>query len=84
VQVELRPLMALATGTKLGDYEVTAPLGALPIAGLLTDLAARGLLSSTLVLWHGELGRMPISQRGLGRDMRLTDIYGIPIPQIVA
>jgi hypothetical protein len=40
----------------------------LPIAGLLTDLAARGLLQSTLVLWHAEFGRMPISQRGVGRD----------------
>jgi hypothetical protein len=40
----------------------------LPIAGLLTDLAGRGLLDSTLVLWHGEFGRMPISQRGVGRD----------------
>jgi hypothetical protein len=40
----------------------------LPIAGLLTDLASRGLLASTLVLWHGEFGRMPISQRGVGRD----------------
>jgi hypothetical protein len=39
-----------------------------PIAGLLTDLKARGLLESTLVLWHGEFGRMPISQRGVGRD----------------
>jgi len=119
-----------------------------PIAGLLTDLKARGLLESTLVLWHGEFGRMPISQRGVGRDhnpgamtiwmagagikggqaigasdefgykaeqqpischdlhatilhllgidhtkltyrfngrdMRLTDVYGVPIPQIVA
>jgi len=119
-----------------------------PIAGLLTDLKARGLLDSTLVIWHGEFGRMPISQRGVGRDhnpgamtvwmagagikggqtigasdefgykaeqqpiaihdlhatmlqllgidhkkltyrfngrdMRLTDVYGIPIPQIVA
>ena len=40
----------------------------LPIAGLLTDLASRGLLASTLVLWHAEFGRMPISQRGVGRD----------------
>ena len=40
----------------------------LPIAGLLTDLKARGLLDSTLVLWHSEFGRMPISQRGVGRD----------------
>ena len=119
-----------------------------PIAGLLTDLKARGLLDSTLVMWHAEFGRMPISQRGVGRDhnpgamtiwmagagikggqaigasdefgykaeqqpisyhdlhatilqllgldhtkltyrfngrdMRLTDVYGVPIPQIVA
>ena len=40
----------------------------LPIAGLLTDLKARGLLEETLVIWHAEFGRMPISQRGLGRD----------------
>ena len=39
-----------------------------PIAALLTDLKARGLLDSTLVLWHGEFGRMPISQKGVGRD----------------
>jgi hypothetical protein len=39
-----------------------------PIAALLTDLRATGLLDSTLVLWHGEFGRMPISQRGVGRD----------------
>ena len=39
-----------------------------PIAGLLTDLKGRGLLDSTLLTWHGEFGRMPISQRGLGRD----------------
>jgi hypothetical protein len=39
-----------------------------PISGLLTDLRTRGLLDSTLVVWHGEFGRMPISQRGVGRD----------------
>jgi hypothetical protein len=39
-----------------------------PISALLTDLKARGLLDSTLVIWHGEFGRMPISQRGVGRD----------------
>jgi hypothetical protein len=39
-----------------------------PIAGLLTDLKVRGLLDSTLVTWHGEFGRMPISQKGVGRD----------------
>jgi hypothetical protein len=40
----------------------------LPVAGLLTDLKARGLLESTLVIWHAEFGRMPISQNGVGRD----------------
>ena len=39
-----------------------------PITGLLTDLKETGLLDSTLVIWHGEFGRMPISQRGVGRD----------------
>jgi hypothetical protein len=39
-----------------------------PIAGLLTDLKRRGLLDSTLVVWAGEFGRMPISQGGRGRD----------------
>ncbi|MCA9037568.1 MAG: DUF1501 domain-containing protein [Planctomycetaceae bacterium] len=39
-----------------------------PVAGLLTDLEARGLLDSTLVIWGGEFGRMPISQNGKGRD----------------
>jgi hypothetical protein len=40
----------------------------LPIGGLLTDLRARGLFDDTLVIFHSEFGRMPISQRGLGRD----------------
>ncbi len=39
-----------------------------PVAGLLTDLEQRGLLDSTLVIWGGEFGRMPISQNGDGRD----------------
>ncbi|MFZ4731971.1 MAG: DUF1501 domain-containing protein [Pirellulales bacterium] len=33
-----------------------------PIAALLTDLARRGLLDSTLVVWGGEFGRMPVSE----------------------
>ena len=41
----------------------------IPIAGLLTDLAQRGLLDSTLVIWGGEFGRLPLVQRGgTGRD----------------
>jgi Protein of unknown function (DUF1501) len=33
-----------------------------PIAALLTDLQQRGLLESTLVVWGGEFGRMPVSE----------------------
>ena len=39
-----------------------------PMAGLLEDLRKTGLLDTTLVMWHSEFGRMPISQRGVGRD----------------
>jgi len=39
-----------------------------PIAGLLTDLKARGLLDSTLVIWGGEFGRTPFNESGDGRD----------------
>lgn len=39
-----------------------------PIAGLLKDLKARGLLKDTLVIWAGEFGRTPVSQNGDGRD----------------
>ncbi len=39
-----------------------------PIHALLTDLKRRGLLDSTLVIWGGEFGRMPVSQKGNGRD----------------
>ena len=39
-----------------------------PIAGLLTDLKARGLLESTLVVWAGEFGRTPFAQGTDGRD----------------
>ena len=33
-----------------------------PIAGLLKDLKARGLLAETLVIWGGEFGRTPCAQ----------------------
>ena len=39
-----------------------------PVAGLLGDLKARGLLEDTLVIWGGEFGRMPMSEQGTGRD----------------
>jgi hypothetical protein len=39
-----------------------------PITGLITDLKARGLLDSTLVIWGGEFGRTPTSEGSDGRD----------------
>ncbi|HEX4609088.1 MAG TPA: DUF1501 domain-containing protein [Urbifossiella sp.] len=39
-----------------------------PIAGLLDDLAARGLLEDTLVVWGGEFGRTPAAEGTNGRD----------------
>ena len=39
-----------------------------PIAGLIKDLKSRGLFDSTLIVWHGEFGRLPISERMDGRD----------------
>ena len=39
-----------------------------PAAALLADLAARGLLDETLVVWGGEFGRTSDSQGSEGRD----------------
>ncbi len=39
-----------------------------PIAGLIKDLAARGLLDETLIVFTGEFGRTPFSQGSNGRD----------------
>ncbi|HVJ83190.1 MAG TPA: DUF1501 domain-containing protein [Planctomycetia bacterium] len=46
-----------------------------PIAGLLSDLAARGMLESTLVVWGGEFGRMPFTE-GVGETGRNHNPYG--------
>lgn len=39
-----------------------------PSAALIKDLKRRGLLDSTIVIWSGEFGRLPVSQNGSGRD----------------
>jgi uncharacterized protein (DUF1501 family) len=39
-----------------------------PSAALVEDLARRGLLDETIVMWTGEFGRLPISQGNNGRD----------------
>ena len=39
-----------------------------PIAGLIKDLKARGMLDETLIVWAGEFGRTPFAQGANGRD----------------
>ncbi len=39
-----------------------------PSAALVHDLKRRGLLDSTIVMWTGEFGRLPVSQGADGRD----------------
>ncbi len=39
-----------------------------PVAALVKDLKRRGLLERTLVVWGGEFGRTPMSEKGDGRD----------------
>ena len=43
-----------------------------PIVGLIKDLKQRGLLEETLVIWGGEFGRTPMSEKGDGRDHNPT------------
>jgi hypothetical protein len=39
-----------------------------PVAGLIKDLKARGLLNDTLVIWGGEFGRTPTAENADGRE----------------
>ena len=43
-----------------------------PVAALVTDLAQRGLLDETIVLWAGEMGRTPHSAGADGRDHHVS------------
>jgi uncharacterized protein (DUF1501 family) len=43
-----------------------------PVVALVKDLKQRGLLDSTLVIWGGEFGRTPMSEKGDGRDHNPT------------
>lgn len=47
--------------------------------GLLTDLKARGLLESTLVVWSGEFGRLPTIEYEHQRPGRDHNPYGFSI-----
>jgi hypothetical protein len=51
-----------------GENEKICGVTDLPVAGFIKDLKSRGLLDSTIVLWTGEFGRLPVSQNGKGRD----------------
>jgi hypothetical protein len=51
-----------------GNHTKLCAQSDLPVAGLLKDLKSRGLLDSTLVVWAGEFGRMPMSEGSNGRD----------------
>ena len=55
------------SGLKKGHAENALAIDQ-PIAGLLKDLKSRGMLDETLVVWAGEFGRTPFSQRNDGRD----------------
>ena len=48
--------------------EAVCPQVDQPTAALVHDLKQRGLLETTIVVWTGEFGRLPISQGGNGRD----------------
>ena len=52
----------------LGSHNKMAGKSDKPIAALLTDLEARGLLDSTLVVWNSEFGRTPLAEGKNGRD----------------
>jgi hypothetical protein len=51
------------------QYDVHAAIMDQPVAALIRDLKASGLLDETLVVWCTEFGRMPFFQKGAkGRD----------------
>jgi hypothetical protein len=51
-----------------GGHAANARATDRPIAALLQDLKARGLLDETLVIWGGEFGRTPSAEGADGRD----------------
>ncbi|MEM9656729.1 MAG: DUF1501 domain-containing protein, partial [Planctomycetota bacterium] len=53
----------LEKGHRAMGYQVDQP-----IAALIKDLRARGMLDETLIVWAGEFGRTPFSQGSNGRD----------------
>jgi hypothetical protein len=54
------------------NHKRMAALTDQPVAALVKDLKRRGLLDSTIVLWGGEFGRSPESEKSNGRDHHNT------------
>ncbi len=55
-------------GDLVGSHSKMSAKTDKPIAGLLKDLKAHGLLDSTLVVWGTEFGRTPLAEGKGGRD----------------
>ncbi|NQV25117.1 MAG: DUF1501 domain-containing protein, partial [Rhodopirellula sp.] len=54
------------------DHKRDAGKSDQPIAALIADLKARGLLKDTLIIWGGEFGRTPTAQGSKGRNHHNT------------
>jgi hypothetical protein len=64
--LDLHPSAVLPEGIQRNSLRALARLN--EERRKLYDLKVRGLLETTIVLWTGEFGRLPISQKGDGRD----------------
>jgi len=64
-------------GKRKANREKNARITDQSVAALIRDLKQRGLLDETLVVWAGEMGRMPHSPGKDGRDHRLTNVHGV-------
>ena len=58
------------TATSRAGFRSTARKSIKPVAGLLADLKARGLLEDTLVVWASEMGRTPFDNNLVTRQAR--------------
>ena len=66
IQVSTNYIWDHHTKVKAGLIQESAKVDR-PMAGLLEDLAQRGMLEDTLVLWGAEFGRTPMVENGDGR-----------------
>jgi len=71
-------------GDLKGGHGGNARITDQPVAALVADLKQPGLLDETIVLWAGEMGRTPHSAGTGGRDLRLTDVKGRVIADLLA